>query len=249
MKNMYWFVLLLSSYIANATVHFNDGNSHDVSTAINDIVDIANDSFWGYPTTVNLLSGGNFESLTQIYNDSHLNLFGGTALSIFGNDNANVVIQSGNVIGSIYFQEYSKLAIYGGNFSLGQFKAMHHSTMDIYNGQFAFRNDAGLEIVDYSTVTIYGSDFFINGRPVQYGTYTTGSGTLTGILSGNDALVLPFSLDNMLGSAHLVLAPIPEPCTLLLLGLGGMMIRKKSKKNCIPGHIGYSIANEAQRCS
>jgi len=40
-------------------------------------------------------------------------------------------------------------------------------------------------------------------------------------------------------------AHIPEPASLLFLGLGGLLIRKNSKKICIPRHIWYSIGNEA----
>ncbi len=72
---------------------------------------------------------------------------------------------------------------------------------------------------------IWGTDFRINNTPVEYGTYTYMeylTGNLTGTLLNGDPIDVQFQLDMY---EPLVLM-VPEPATLLLLGLGVVMLRR-----------------------
>jgi hypothetical protein len=79
---------------------------------------------------------------------------------------------------------------------------------------------------DQSVITLVGSDFAINGNSVGYGQYSVfdypSGGILTGTLANEVTLNNPFFIRD--GSS---IALVPEPATILLLGLGAMMLRKK----------------------
>ncbi len=83
-----------------------------------------------------------------------------------------------------------------------------------------------------ATLTIYGSDFVVDGQPFGYGELTSilgGNWTdepsrrLIGTLDSGDLIDNGFRIDH---NAKIVL--IPEPATLLLLGLGAVMVRRLS---------------------
>ncbi len=71
-------------------------------------------------------------------------------------------------------------------------------------------------------VYIYGSDFRIGGDAVPYGTYHV-SGSLTGTFANGDPIGYYV---NCAGANDLILMPIPEPATLLLLAFGAFVVRK-----------------------
>ena len=81
-----------------------------------------------------------------------------------------------------------------------------------------------------SIITIHGSDFAIDGSPVDYGVLTNSSGgryttgQLTGSLMNGGAIDRRFEI---WGDGSIVL--IPEPCMLWLLGLG-MVCRWRRKR-------------------
>ena len=74
---------------------------------------------------------------------------------------------------------------------------------------------------------VHGTNFTINGSPVEYGTYINLNGQnytdyyLTGTLLSGEAISNHIYLYD---DTSLVL--IPEPATLFLLGLGAVMLRK-----------------------
>lgn len=83
---------------------------------------------------------------------------------------------------------------------------------------------------DSSTLVLKGTDFCINGNPVPFGEITSlygGNyideplGKITGTLLNGDLINNTFRIGD---NAQIIL--IPEPCTLLLLSLGGLLIRK-----------------------
>jgi len=83
------------------------------------------------------------------------------------------------------------------------------------------------------TIEIYGFDFAVDGQPFGYGELTSIFGGsyvsetrrhLTGTLLSGELIDNDFYIG---GSASIVLTP--EPATVLLLGLGGLALRKRRK--------------------
>jgi len=210
MKTKIFLILTLLSSIGNIyALSFNDGYVHDVNSVIDDYIHVQNDPFWDYPTTVNILDDGIVNNTITPYDDSILNIYGGTVLSIFGRDNSIIHFDSGLINGWISLYNNSQLFIDGGEIYVSQLSLKHFSELFIYSGSIAI-GEYKLEIFDYSTATIYGSNFTINGRPVQNNIYKQGSGLLQGTLQSGDNISIEFRLDTV-GSASLVLSPQMEP--------------------------------------
>ena len=79
----------------------------------------------------------------------------------------------------------------------------------------------------YGVITIEGNNFAINGSSVGYGILDTGGqsfvhGTLTGNFAKGGLLNNEFYI---YGDSSIIL--IPEPATLILLGLGAAMVKRK----------------------
>lgn len=157
----------------------NDGKSHTIDYAVNDLVWVQN-SPEGNPTTLILKDGG-------IIND--LEVSGDCTAYVYGGSTNNWDITStGN----------SEIFIYGGSFR------------DIYawGGQ----------------VTIAGENF---NHP--YGFVTDLQFNLTGTLASGDGIqsLLCRTVGGDTAAGEVLL--VPEPATLLLLGLGGFMLRRRRK--------------------
>lgn len=89
----------------------------------------------------------------------------------------------------------------------------------IINGSIALDSSSG------GDVTIIGFDFKIDDVAVPYGMYTeTSTGQITGTLLSGDFLDNGFWYA---GGNHIIFAPVPEPCTVLFFGLGGLFLRRR----------------------
>ena len=215
--------IILVTLIAttNAALDFNNGQIHDVDYDLGHTTYIHNDPFWDDPTTVNFMDNAKAHSIS-VFDDSILNVLGGEIQSVSNKANLNIV--EGDIVGYLILWAGSKTVIQGGYLNLTQISSM--GILDIYDGDFDFKEGYNGLIISGGTrnsyTTIYGSNFRINGRPVQYGTYTSGEGVLTGKLQGGSCAYIPFKID----SGSLTLAT-PEPTTLILLATGFFFIRTK----------------------
>ena len=110
----------------------------------------------------------------------------------------------------------------------GALLAYENSIVTVSGGLIGGIIKAGIWPTICSTkITFKGTNFAINGHSVNYGTFDTEGqdyvhGTITGTLANGDLLNNEFYIN---GSSSIVL--IPEPATLLLLGLGAVVVRKK----------------------
>jgi len=186
----------------------NDGGVHTIDWTINEAVWVE-DSPTDDSTTLNLIEGGQITNWLEVFDYSQVNMSGGSIGSdLFTWDNSQAYISAGLIASDLYTTDYSQVEITGG--SIGD----------------------EIDVRNYSLVTISGSNFEIDGIPVGYGEITTGSidefgrltGTLTGVLQGGDLLDNVFYIET---DASIFL--IPEPGTLMLVGLGSLYLIRKNR--------------------
>ncbi|GAJ14816.1 unnamed protein product, partial [marine sediment metagenome] len=151
------------------------------------------------------------------YNSSQITISGGSV----GDNSVN---------GNLVSYDNSQITISGGSVGY-DLHALDNSQITISGGSIGGKFYVGFDIDDNSILTVLGKDFAINGNSVDYGEYNTMGrdwfyGTLTGILASGDLINNDFEISR---DSKLILAPIPEPATILLLGLGVLIWLAGSK--------------------
>jgi hypothetical protein len=232
---------------ANAVVILDDGGSH-VIDFMTDNVEVFNKTLFE-PTHVDFLPGavvgsGIFDNSLDVFDSSSANILGGTfAQDVTAFDNATINITGGTLEGDVHAFDFSTITISGGSIaddveaddfafveifggSFGEdIEVFFHSTIDIYGGMLGVNGvfDSGLLAEHEAIITLFGSDFFVNGSPVGFGPIVPEFGTLSGILSDGSAFTMPFERledSDFISTGHILLSPVPEPASVILLILG-----------------------------
>jgi hypothetical protein len=214
-------ILVLMTAQGFSLIDIKDGAIHNINYAINDNVRVD----WLEPTkatTVNLLSGGIINGTLEANNKAILNIAGGQVTKIVNGVATQATISSGTV-GSWYGCNViatNSITMTGGrinylNDGIGSIIISGGSIGTLDCDGDGGRVNAGL-------VKLIGTNFAINGTSLGYGQYSNISGTLTGILANGNALNTAISID---GPASITL--VPEPTTLCLFALAGLLIRNK----------------------
>lgn len=157
----------------------------------------------------------------RLENNSSLSFWQGQALSNIQIFNSSDFFMRGGISnGHLYAYDSSDIFLYDGIFE-GYLYSTGYSEMSIYGGTFNEQIIAGFN----SKIIIYGYNFKVDGWSAPYGVYDSshGEGTLTGVLSNGDLINTSI---NIRDDAKIILAPIPEPATFLLLCVGGLILRK-----------------------
>jgi len=123
-------------------------------------------------------------------------------------------------------RESSQINISGG--SIADLGSYDSSQVNITGGLI----DSDLFLLDQSLIQIFGSDFAVDGQPFGFGELISIFGgspknepwrRLTGTLLSGELIDCDFRIGH---DARIILT-IPEPATVSLLSIGGLMLRKR----------------------
>jgi len=237
------FVLSFSTTVYAEVVTFSsdatisDGDFYDMVVVENDgtIVDMTGGMVNGLKiydsSQFNMYEGWLGEGDTVMitaYDTSAVNIFRGfvgielssDVIQLYGASTLNVDMDGG-WIGSLNFAyDASVVNIYKGD--LNHLGGYDSSTINIYGGDIG--GGWGFQADISSTVNIFGHDFVYNPQAWWSDEFNSWISELTGV--GPDGTPIRIEgIDNPHTSANINL--IPEPSTLLLLGLGAMVLRKR----------------------
>ena len=260
-------VILYVEASVSGVLIYNDGGFHEISTVINDDVQVA-DSATGAPTTVNIIAGGSIEEVLYTYDNSNINMsagqvhtfnalnnsnisiYGGTIGRLNGSGSTNLTITNVEITDGFYVNSNGSINFSGGSvaghfcvydsttidFSGGvsshilgaydtstvnitggimdELRAWGYGTLNLHTGSIAY-----LDARDDGVINIYGKNLTMTSTGGSYG---------YGWVSGFWANDVSFTIDFNNAEAHTHVNMIPEPATFLLLGLGGLLLRKRS---------------------
>lgn len=158
---------------------------------------------------------------------AQISLHSGSVAHFGVNSNSWLQMSGGTVTGSIVANNTSRVDITGGVIN-GGLSAMRGQIF-IHGGDI----NGGLTGLYNGVLWIYGSNFAVDGQSVSYGELTSLLGKLyvnepirhlTGTLATGDSFDNPFQL----GQTSKIML-VPEPTTLLMLGLGGLVLKRRRR--------------------
>jgi len=222
------------------TITLNDGQHHIVDYNYNTggfWVDRGDGEILG--TTLEIVQGG--KCGVAVGNMGKVILAEGVLTGIYAEHNSFVTFLSGTLDDGYFGVGNSHLEMSGGiitgdSYSRGIW-LRNYSTATISGGMLS----GDFMLRDSSALTLVGSDFAINGVSVSlyedikdYATYEHISdgiygytGTITGTLADGSSLNNYFEIWDNGGVSNGNIYLIPEPCSVLLLGFGVLILRKR----------------------
>ncbi len=162
-------------------------------------------------STFSIISG-NASANGQLRNNSSANVAGGAIQLIYTYDNSSLTM-TGGFMSSLVMYHNGNALISGG--SLGAISASNTSVATIVGKDF--RVTGGLSLVEFDN---------INGVP-QY--EVVGTGILNGTWAGSDEIWTTYINSNAT-TAKIYAVPEPATMSLIGLGLGGLIIRRRRLK-------------------
>ncbi len=180
-------------------------------------------SFNAYDTSKVNISGGWLNSYLDARDNSTVNMSDGSVDSLGVRDISTVNISGGSVYSSLGASQNSSLNISGGH--VDWLRAYDTSTVNITGGNV---NEL---YVDEASKVIFSAEEFILSDGLTWdvdGQTILGTGLLSGRWFGSSDI---WTVDIYSHDATATITAIPEPCSVLLLGLGGLALRyRKSKR-------------------
>ena len=163
------------------------------------------------------VSGGSIGSTFAATDSSQVTVSGGSIVRLNASGSSQVTVSGGSISDYLHAFGSSQVTVSGG--SMDYLKVFDSSQVTVSGGTIG----GTMEI--YSTLTVVGSDFSISGVPVPLGTYTRPGepdpayGTLSGTLAMGETFTNNIEIHD---DGKLILTP--EPATLSLLALGGLLL-------------------------
>ena len=233
-----WLVVafwLVTSGQGICEIYLHNGETWDISIEVNTNIHV---DFLtsGEPTTVNILDGAKLDSTITGYNNSSINVLGGEVNTVSTHNNSTADI-SGGIVNAVDVFDNSTTAIAGGNVS--SLWAWHSSTIDIFDGivNLNLIPDHNSTVKIYggwvnrlhasgsSTVTFFGQNFVLGDGLWLEDDRLFG----TGMLSGQWVNGMEWTTEIGWNPETSTILLIPEPMTLLLLGFGGLALRRRKR--------------------
>lgn len=211
---------------ANSDIEITGGTIGDtVNTWDNSTVKISNgligDNFQLQHNSTVYFSGGSIAGNLQGWGDAVINISGGSVEEYLrGNHNSTINMLGGSVN---HLAAYNDTMVYlsGGSVG-GSFNAHDDSIIYLDGSGFAIT-------IDGVTTSLSNGDMLSDfGKLIDGGSLVYYTGIITGTLADGSALNDEFTIFNMgsfEGTADIII--IPEPCSLVLLSLGGLMLRRR----------------------
>jgi len=165
------------------------------------------------------LEGASFGNTLSLNNSSVFTLNNGLFDGlIYGYDYSRAAINGGQASGIEFdMSSYASADIYAGNVTIDFLSLHQYSTLNIYGGNVLFNN--GFWLDDDAEITVFYSSI-IRYKPEDPHSPIIGYK----LLDGSD-----FMLDQFSQSEIEQINFVPEPATLLLVGIGGLFLRGRKR--------------------
>ena len=228
----------LAANAVSATVYFDDGGDHTIDYYVDDTiyVDYVTPDVGTY---VQIAQGGSVLN-AYAFTDGEISLSGGEVRANFStSQNATALISAGVIGSSLTPTGNSSVTMTGGTVG-NDLLASYNARVFMWGGSVSGAFHAGHNSPTWDTalITLYGTDFAVNGQTVTAGGYASdyasqgtdpwGNPCLTGTLTGT--LANGQQVDNAMyifDAANIVFAP--EPATVALLALGGLLTLRRRR--------------------
>jgi hypothetical protein len=182
----------------NSTVNISGGN-HGIGGSLPSL-------FYAKDSSTFNISGGSVDGVLYADIRSTINISGGSMdYILFPRDSSTVNITGGE-ISTLFAEDSSKVYMSGGSVT-SQFCAFERSTAIFDGSDFEFAPDAFGNMLSWD----------VDGQTIL------GTGILTGKWFDDTGFAIKITRNDTTAT----IMAIPEPCTLLLLGLGGLALRRK----------------------
>lgn len=187
------------------------------------------DNVYAYHNSSIVVNGGSIGWRINLYDKSTATINDGLLGGVWSGYESSLQISGGTITTDLESMGNAAVSIYGGVIK-GDVEAWYDCTTKIYGGTIGDQ----LEVFGNGKIYLYGSGFSVGGRYLNSGDSLRDYGTsigyaLTGIIRGKlqdgSDLNSAFYISGLNTNCDIIV--IPEPTTLLLLSLGGLLLRRK----------------------